>query len=88
MFFSKFSIKASGYLKVFYGNFFPQFSYNIQITLHLKPPWNGSNSHYMHPIAEKSQGVLDHNEDAGEGNEENIEEVMETFILMKGNLSV
>ena len=33
-------------------------------------------------------GVLDHCEDIGEGNEENIGEVNESFITMKDNLGI
>ena len=32
--------------------------------------------------------VLDHYKDDGEGNEENIEEVNESFILIKGNSGI
>ena len=32
--------------------------------------------------------VFYHHEDAGEGNEENIEEVNESLILMKGNVGI
>ena len=33
-------------------------------------------------------GVLDHRENTGEGNEENIEGVNESFITMKVNLGI
>ena len=42
----------------------------------------------MQPIAMRIPSVLDHREDTGEGNEENIEEVNESYITMKGNLGI
>ena len=42
----------------------------------------------MQPITAEMLVVLDHSDDAGEGNEENIEEVKESFTSMRGNLSI
>ena len=42
----------------------------------------------MQPIAVRILGVLDHREDTGGENEENIEEVKEDFITMKGNSGI
>lgn len=42
----------------------------------------------MQPIIVRLLVVLDHHEDAGEGNEENIEKVNESFILMKCTLGI
>ena len=42
----------------------------------------------MQPIAVGILGVLDRREDTGEGNEENIEELNESFITMKGDLGI
>ena len=42
----------------------------------------------MQPIVVEILGVLDRYEDTDEGNEENIEEVNESFITIKGNLGI
>ena len=42
----------------------------------------------MQPIVMEIMGVFDHREDICEGNEENIEEVNGSFIIMKDKLSI
>ena len=42
----------------------------------------------MQPIAIGTLVVLNHHEDAGEGNKESIEEVKRNFISMMGNLGI
>lgn len=42
----------------------------------------------MQPIVMRTLVVFNHCEDVGEKNEENIEKVNESFISMKGNLSI
>ena len=67
---ASFQLRTFGYLMVFLL-LFPSIFLNTQSTLHSKPR-HGSSSHYIQPIAVEMKIVLNHFEDAGEKNEENI----------------
>ena len=72
---------------VFFYNFFRCFFLNTQSTFYLKP-WHGFSSHYIQPITVEMLVIFVPCEDVSEENKENIEEINDDFISMKGNLRI